>query len=284
MPELPEVEVLVRHLRQTLPGRRIQGIEVLRAKLVRPTTAAGLRRRLVGARFVSVARRGKYILFELNVASAGSGPGPLVGHLGMTGRMFLQPRARPLPKHAVVVFRLDRDRLVFEDTRGFGRLSFDASRLARLGPEPLSDAFSGAVLWRGLQRSRQAIKVRLLDQKLVAGVGNIYASESLFRARLSPRRAACRVRRDEADRLCAAIRETLSEAIEFGSTVPLDWDGTAGDDGLFYYGKLDDGGAGYDERLLVYDRAGEPCPRCSTPIRRIVQAARSAFYCPCCQR
>jgi formamidopyrimidine-DNA glycosylase len=146
----------------------------------------------------------------------------------------------------------------------------------------LSAAFTVQVLASALGRSRQAIKVKLLDQTMVAGIGNIYASEALFRARVSPKRSAARLSRAQIVRLRQTIRTVLREAIASGSTLPLNFGG--GRDGLFYFGRAPGTVDYYEERLRVYDRAGRPCVVCGTPIKRIVQAARSTFYCPQCQR
>ncbi|MBK9140477.1 MAG: bifunctional DNA-formamidopyrimidine glycosylase/DNA-(apurinic or apyrimidinic site) lyase [Verrucomicrobia bacterium] len=282
MPELPEVEVLVRHLRPALTGRTIRSAVVRRAKSVRPGDPKEFVRVLTDARIEAVSRRAKYLVFELESRQARK-PFRLLGHLGMTGRMYLQPAGRPWATHAAVVFGLGNADFVFEDPRYFGRLSLDLTALDALGPEPLDSAFTTERFERELRRSRQAIKVKLLDQALVAGIGNIYASEALFRAGISPRRPAAKVCGDDAARLRRAIRAVLREAIRFGSTVPLDWAGAGSGDGLFYYGRAEGVPDYYDERLRVYDRAGQPCRRCRTPIQRIVQAARSTFFCPTCQ-
>ena len=283
MPELPEVEVLVRHLAPRLKGKTIGAVKVLRPRVIAPTSAREFSHALRGARFTGVTRRGKYLLFALRT-SRGRPPFTLLGHLGMTGRMYLRRAGDPLPKHAAVVLALGRVNFIYEDTRYFGRLTLDCGGLAALGPEPLWAQFTPAGFARALQKSAQAIKVKLLDQSLVAGIGNIYASEALFRAGISPRRAARRLKPKEIHRLWRAIRVVLREAIACGSTLPLDWDGAAGRDGLFYYGRATDAPDFYEERLRVYDRCGRPCSRCTTPIRRLVQAARSTFYCPKCQR
>lgn len=283
MPELPEVEVLVCHLAPLLRGRSIRRVQVRRVRVLRSTTPRRLARALTGARFVGVRRRAKFLLFDLQTARDGR-PFTLVGHLGMAGRMFLQPAAAPLPRHAVVVLALGQEDFVFEDPRCFGRLTLDTRGLETLGPEPLSDDFTVDRFGAALRRSRQAIKVKLLDPSLVAGVGNIYASEALFLARLSPRRAACRISRGETVQLWRALRRVLAEAIRFGSAVPLGWAGAGVRDGLFYYGSATGEARVRTERLRVYHRAGRPCFRCRTPIRRIVQAQRSTFYCPSCQR
>lgn len=282
MPELPEVEVLVRHLRPLLLGRRIRGVEVRRAKTVRPDLPERFGQRLTGRRFVGLERRGKFIVFGLS-AGAGWPVERLLGHLGMTGRLFLQPLPAPLPRHTAVVLDLGRHHLVFEDTRYFGRLTFAAARLDTLGPEPLAEDFTPADLAGALRGSRQPIKVRLLDQDALAGVGNIYASEALFVARIAPTTPAGRLGPVRVNRLWEALREVLSGAIAFGSTVPLNWAGEAGRDRLFYYGQDPAADGVHVERLRVYDRAGQPCPACGVSIRRTRLAGRSTFHCPRCQ-
>jgi formamidopyrimidine-DNA glycosylase len=283
MPELPEVEVLVRHLAPLLRGRRIRAVQVRRARVLGRTGTAKFRRALRGATFLEVSRRGKYLLFTLSDTRR-NGQRLLVGHLGMSGRMYLSPAKSPLPKHAAVVLNLGKQNFIFEDTRYFGRMTFDAASLATLGPEPLSDSFTPETLAEGFKDSTQPVKVKLLNQELVAGIGNIYASEALFRAGLSPRTAARRLTPARIQHLWRAIRETLSEAIRLGSTVPLNYAGTGRRDGLFYFGRAPGHPAFYEERLRVYDREGKPCRKCGRPIRRLVQAGRSTYYCVSCQR
>ena len=280
MPELPEVEVLVRHLDPQLRGRRILGVEVDRPRVIRPHSPADLARSLVGRRIERVRRRAKYLVFELEDSDE-AGPRAILGHLGMTGRMFLQSADEELPRHAAVWVTLDQGRWVFEDTRYFGRFHLDLSVLAELGPEPLAPDFTADLLAAGLERYTQPIKVKLLDQTLLAGVGNIYASEALFRAGISPKRAANRLTRPQVQRLWESIREVLQEAIQGGSTLPLDFAGEQ--PGLLYYGLQEGSGSSYEERLRVYDRLGKPCYHCQTPIRQLVQAARSTYFCPRCQ-
>src|SRR6266487_1186618 len=275
MPELPEVEVLVRRLAPRLKNRTIRGVEVRRARVLRPTQPAELKRALTGAHFVDLTRRAKYLTFTLRRAGGG-GTLLLLGHLGMTGRIFLQPVNAPLPKHTAVALNLGRENFVFEDTRYFGRLTLDTSTQQGLGPEPLGEEFTIEYFTHALKRSAQAIKVKLLDQSLVAGVGNIYACESLFRAGVSPRLPARKLTRAQTKRLRSALRRTLADAIHFGSSMPLDWLGTGEGDGLFYYGRAE-GAPDYEERLCMYGLQGQPCPVCQAPIRRIVQAARSTF-------
>jgi formamidopyrimidine-DNA glycosylase len=197
--------------------------------------------------------------------------------------MFLARKQQPLPAHAAVVLDLGRENFIYEDTRYFGRLTLDVSAAEKLGPEPLSGDFQPATFARALKHSGQAIKVKLMDQTLVAGIGNIYASEVLFHARISPKQAANRLTPERVKRLWRAIREVLAEAIQGGSTVPLNFGGIKSG-GFFYFGRTPEAPDYYEERLRVYDREGQPCPNCRRPIRRITQAARSTFYCPHCQR
>ena len=281
MPELPEVEVLARHLRPALHGKSIRRIRVNRPKILRPTTEKQLQRALTGAKFKGLTRRGKYLLFEFR--AKGGKDITLLGHLGMTGRMFVARKGEALPKHAAVVWELSKGTFVFEDTRYFGRMTLDLSAVEKLGPEPWDREFTPEVFAAELKRSRQPIKVKLLDQSLVAGVGNIYASEALFRAKISPRLAANKLKFAQVERLLDAVRDVLSEAISCGSTVPLNF-GTGKSDGLFYFGSVPGAEDYYEERLQVYDRGGKPCLVCGSPIVRIVQAARSTFYCGQCQK
>ena len=283
MPELPEVEVLVRHLRPLLKNKTVRAVQVRRARVLAPTPPRQFALALRGAKFISLARRGKYLVFTLK-ASGRMKPLVLIGHLGMTGRMYLARAGTPLPKHAAVVLNLGRENFVFEDTRYFGRLTLDTRAVQALGPEPLSAEFTAKGFAQSLKHSKQPIKVKLLDQSVIAGVGNIYASEALFCARLSPRLGARRLKTNQVERLWRSVREVLSAAIEGGSTVPLNYAGAGATDGLFYFGRAAGSSEPYEERLQVYDRAGRPCPNCAGTIRRLVQAARSTFYCPHCQR
>ncbi len=282
MPELPEVEILARHLRPLIRGRTIRAIEIRRQKVLEPTSAAHFNKILLGAKILGLTRRGKYLLFELRARNSRA-TFILLGHLGMTGRMFLADKKEPLAKHAAVILDLGVRNFIYEDTRYFGRFTLDLTSVEKLGPEPLEESFTPEMFARELKRSRQPVKVKLLDQSLVAGVGNIYASEALFLAGISPRRPANRLTRPQVDKLWQTIREVLTVAIEGGSTVPLNFSPHKSD-GLFYYGSATGGTDFYTERLRVYDRKGKPCLNCGTPLRRIVQAARSTFFCPHCQK
>jgi formamidopyrimidine-DNA glycosylase len=282
MPELPEVEVLARHLRRVLPGKTVRKVQVNRARILRPTSERKLRSVLTGAKFKAVARRGKYLLFELQSAASRE-PVVVLGHLGMTGKMFPALKKVAPPKHAAVVLDLGRTNFIFEDTRYFGRFTLDLSAVEKLGPEPLTGDFTPEGFARELKRSRQPVKIKLLDQSVVAGVGNIYASEALFRAGVSPKTAANRLTLAQVKKLHGTVREVLAEAIELGSTVPINFSGDKSD-GLFYFGSASGAPDFYGERLRVYDRSGKPCYICGSPIQRIVQGARSTFFCLRCQK
>ena len=283
MPELPEVEILARHLRPVLRGKTVHALQVNRAKILRPTSERELKKVLVGAKFKSLSRRGKYLLFDFQTQPPRRTV-TVLGHLGMTGKMFVANQAASLPKHAAVVLQLNRGNFVYEDTRYFGRFTLDLSSVEKLGPEPDDKNFTPELFLRALKRSRQPIKVKLLDQSILAGVGNIYASEALFRAKISPLLSANKLTLAQVKKILAAVRAVLGAAIEGGSTIPLNFsDGKKGD-GLFYFGRAADAPDFYAERLRVYDRAGESCVRCGTKIKRVVQAARSTFFCPQCQK
>lgn len=278
MPELPEVEVLVRHLDPKLRGRQIFSVKVLRPDLVRPTFPDLFRAALMGRVFSAVRRRAKYLLFDLEPVVGQ--PDLLVGHLGMTGRMFIRNSGQPVPRHAGVILGLGHAEFIFEDPRRFGRLNLSTSVLSELGPEPWDDEFTVERFGANLKKSRQAIKVRLLDQRLVAGVGNIYASEILFQAGLSPRLSACRLSRSQVGHLHREIRSVLEAAIRRGLSLPLNFAG--GVDGLFYHGSSLESRVEPVE-FQVYGRARKPCFRCESPIRQLNQGGRSTFYCPRCQ-
>lgn len=278
MPELPEVEQFARHLAPRVAGQQIRFAEIRCLRTIRPLTPESFRDALRGSAITGVRRRAKYLLFDLAPSCSGHAQ-CLLGHLGMTGRIFVQPLQEPLPRHTVAALDLGATRLVFEDARKFGRLLTDASALNGLGPEPLSPDFSTEVLTAALRGSRRAIKACLLDSGVVAGIGNIYASESLFRARIHPQRAGGHLTPDECRRLRTAIRGVLSEAIRRAEAQSLET--PANRETLFYHGNAP--GSPATSRFCVYDRANAPCPNCRTPIRRLVQAARSTYFCPRCQ-
>lgn len=270
MPELPEVETIVRDLNRLVEGATIERVEVERPDLIRGDADA-FARAIRGRTIDRISRRAKNIVVAL-------GDDRLVINLGMTGNLLALGPDAPSLSHEGIRFHLDGGRrMVYRDIRRFGRLEVLSdnqweTRQQQLGVEPLSDEFTGELLHRLTRTSRVAIKTWLMDQRRVVGVGNIYASEALFRAGIDPRRRANSLSRPRAQRLREAIQAVLGEAIDFRGTTLLDYRDASGEEGAF---------AG---RLRVYDRAGQPCPVCGTPIRRIVQGGRSTFFCPRCQR
>ncbi len=273
MPELPEVETVVRSL-QPIVGRTIEGVETSGLKLRSPVDADLLGRACVGTQIERIARiGGKYIVAEL------SGTECLLLHLGMSGRLKWTAPSEPRPPHTHVVWRFSDGELRFIDPRRFGLVKvyrnnefLHSPELFNLGVEPLGKFFSPEFLIEELGYSSMSIKQFLLDQHRIVGLGNIYASEALFAARVSPRRRADRITRAQARALHDAIRLVLEQAIARRGTSFRDYVDANGASG------------NNQEFLQVYDRAGRLCPRCGAPIRQIVQAARSTFYCPRCQR
>lgn len=271
MPELPEVETIVRDVARSTRGARIGSVEVLREDLIEGGTAKQFRRCVQGRDILGVSRRAKNIVIDL-------GADRLVVNLGMTGRLLVTEGSAPLPPHLGVRFQLTDGRLLlYQDVRRFGRLECLpegrwSERDLALGYEPLSEDFTPTVLHELASRSRVAVKTWLMDQRRVVGVGNIYASEALFRAAIDPRRPANALTPEEAARLHGAIRDVLLEAIEFRGTTLLDYRDASGQPG------------GFARRLRVYDRAGEACTACEGPVERIVQGGRSTFFCTACQR
>ena len=274
MPELPEVEVLRRSLERPLVGDRFETVRVHFPTLREPLCERRLRR-LEGRTVVGLRRRAKYLLIDA------SGCETLAVHLGMSGRLTLVDRAAPLVAHEHLGFELASGRrLRFRDPRRFGMAfvaateSLDRDRHFRhLGVEPLSPGFDGARL-AGLARGRTApVKNFLMDASVVVGVGNIYASEALYRSGIHPRRSVARIARRRFDVLAEAVRDVLGEAIEQGGTTLNDFADGEGNSGYFQVS------------LDVYDREGEPCPAgCGGTIRRVSLSNRSTYYCPRCQR
>jgi formamidopyrimidine-DNA glycosylase len=275
MPELPEVETIRRGLARCMSGRRIVRAELRRPDLRWPFPPM-LAERLDGARIGALARRGKYILIELDET------GTLLLHLGMSGRITAGAADGPPEKHDHVVLGLDDGTEIrFNDPRRFGTLDYMARGkeaahplLAGLGAEPLDPGFDRAYLERVLASKMTPIKAALLDQRIVAGLGNIYVCEALYRAGLSPRRLAGTVAGARAARLATAIRDVLDEAIEAGGSSLRDYVQANGELGYFQH------------RWAVYGREGEPCPGCTCAegVRRIVQSGRSTFFCAKKQR
>lgn len=276
MPELPEVEIVVRCLDQILSGRRVETAELRRQRLAPDITPKKFANRLAGAKMTFVHRRGKHILFDLDNGRT------LITHLRMSGRFMLLDIEDDEPKFSHAIFELDSgERLIFQDQRHFGfmnivetRTLFQAKELAKLAPEPLSEAFSDHYLREVLKKSNRNIKALLLDQRRVCGVGNIYASEALFIAGVRPTVSSRSFTMKKTVALREAIVQVMNETLELGANIPLDRTNIGGN----IYGPDSDG----DWR--VYGREGEPCPKCETPIKRIRQGTRSTYYCRSCQR
>jgi len=275
MPELPEVETVRRGLALKMNGRRIIRAELRRPDLRRPFPAA-LAARLDGARIGEIGRRGKYILIELDT------DGLLLLHLGMSGRVTATNGDLPDAPHDHVVLTLDDGTVIrFNDARRFGLLDYversDAAQhplLSGLGPEPLEPEFDGDYLAGAFAGKMTPIKSALLDQRIVAGLGNIYVCEALFRAGISPRRGAASISRARVERLVAGIKSVLSEAIEAGGSSLRNYVQADGELGYFQH------------RWAVYGHEGDPCPGCDCGggVRRIVQSGRSTFFCAKRQR
>ena len=273
MPELPEVEVCRRGLQPEVTGELILGAIVRspRLRLPLPTTLGDT---LAGQRVVAVRRRGKYLLLDCR---GGVEDGCLIIHLGMSGNLRFVPPGTPPEKHDHVDLVFASRILRFSDPRRFGVVLWQAAEeavhplLAALGIEPLAGEFTGDWLFAATRGRAGAIKPVLMDGHLVVGIGNIYAAESLFRAGISPLRAASRISRERYARLAPAIRQTLVDAIAAGGSSIRDY-------------VHSDGGAGcFQVECAVYGRAGEPCRRCGGVIRQVRQGGRSTFYCPSCQ-
>jgi len=292
VPELPEVETIVADLRPHLVGRTITRCELAFPTIVRHPEPEEFIDAVVGMRIESVGRRGKYILVSLapmRVSPSGpSGHLPMNGednnvllvvHLGMTGQLRLVDAVSPLAKHTHAVFFLENNmQLRYRDTRRFGRLLLgtqeallSSKKMPQLGPEPIDPEFAAEELYRRLRKRRTALKAVLLDQGAIAGVGNIYADESLHRARLRPDRIARTVSKRSAVRLHESLRESLLVAIaNRGSSVDTYRDA---------WGEI----GGQQEKLLVYGRAGEPCFTCGRPLSSIRIAGRTTVFCRTCQ-
>ena len=282
MPELPEVETVRRGLQPHLEGVRLTRIALNRADLRFPFPDRMIER-LTGRTIVSLTRRAKFLVAETDTGER------LVMHLGMSGRFSIHEAASDAktpgefvharltdPRHDHVEFETEAGtRIVFNDPRRFGYMQMfapDDEMFPGLGPEPLSNAFSGAVLHERLQGRKSPIKTALLDQSVVAGLGNIYVCEALFDSGISPKRLAANVGRARADRLVVAIRDVLSAAIAAGGSTLKDYANAEG--GLGYF----------QHSFKVYGREGAPCVSCGKAVARIVQSGRSTFLCSSCQR
>jgi len=269
MPELPEVETTRRGLAPHLEGRRVRAV-ILRRPNLRWPIPPEISALLPGQRIEAVRRRAKYLLLDTQAGSA-------LLHLGMSGSLRVLPPATPLDAHDHVDIALSSDRVLrFNDPRRFGCLLWQPAGeihelLRELGPEPLSEAFDGDYLFERSRGRKAPIKTFLMDQKVVVGVGNIYAAEALFAAGISPLRAAGRVSRERYGRLAAAVKDILAYAITRGGTTLRDFISP-------------DGAPGYFElELLAYGRGGEPCPRCGRPLQQAAIGQRATVWCGHCQ-
>jgi len=288
MPELPEVETVRRGLAPAMEGRRIVSVQVNRPDLRFPFPE-NFAQRLSGQTIVRLGRKAKFLTAELSSGEV------LVMHLGMTGRFTVsggQPgafhhKSGTDAAHDHVIMITDTDNkitaasstITYNDPRRFGFMElwpaeqFQAyPRLMAMGPEPLTNRFSAAYLDEALKGKKAPIKAALLDQSVIAGLGNIYVCEALWRSKISPKRLSNSIPGLRAARLAPAINDVIAEAIEAGGSSISDFASASGELGYFQH------------RFAVYDREGEPCRACGTPIRRLVQSGRSTFYCPSCQR
>jgi formamidopyrimidine-DNA glycosylase len=271
MPELPEVETTRRGLEPHVVGRRFRGA-VVRNRNLRWPVPRDLSSRLSGEEVLGIRRRGKYLLFDCP-------EGHLLVHLGMSGRLSLVADGEPARRHDHVDLQLEGPHCVrLTDPRRFGAMLWLRSPAERhvllrgLGLEPLEDGFDGAALQRLARGRRVAVKQFLMNGRLITGVGNIYASESLFGAGIHPLRSAGRISRERWDRLAVAVRDTLERALAAGGTTLRDYASLEGRPGEF------------GTECAVYGREGLPCMVCGTPIRALRQGQRSTFYCPGCQK
>ncbi|MEQ1610801.1 MAG: bifunctional DNA-formamidopyrimidine glycosylase/DNA-(apurinic or apyrimidinic site) lyase [Hyphomonadaceae bacterium] len=281
MPELPEVETVRRGLAPAMEGKRILRVATRRKDLRFPFPE-NFNQRIEGARVKHLGRRAKYLVAELSSGEA------LIMHLGMTGRFSVEGRkpgkflhgAGASAKHDHVVFEMQGGASVtFNDARRFGFMDLwplnDLDHYAPfdgMGPEPISNQFSGAYLEDAFAGKKAPVKAALLDQYVVAGLGNIYVCEALFRSGVSPKKLAGAIKRDKLERLAVEIRKVIEEAIEAGGSTISDFETTTGELGYFQH------------RFQIYDREGDPCVTCAKPVKRTVQSGRSTFYCGHCQK
>ncbi|TDJ42311.1 MAG: bifunctional DNA-formamidopyrimidine glycosylase/DNA-(apurinic or apyrimidinic site) lyase [Gammaproteobacteria bacterium] len=270
MPELPEVETTRRGIAAALEGRSIRAVTI-RERRLRWPIPRGLEKKLVGQPVTGLRRRAKYLLLDTANGSA-------IIHLGMSGSLRIVPENEAPEKHDHFdIVTSDAEIVRFNDPRRFGSLLWAGKRpmehplLSQLGPEPLGPDFTGDYLWQSSQGRKVTIKQYIMNSKVVAGVGNIYASEALFRAGIHPMRAAGRIALPRMLLLAEGIRSVLSDAIKQGGTTLRDYRGGDGKPGYF------------KQQLLVYDRGDQPCIKCSKAVKRIVQGQRATYYCSNCQ-
>ena len=272
MPELPEVEVTKRGIENYLTGHAITEVYFDNKSLREPFSPDLMN--LEGSKVKSVTRRAKYIVIETN-------KGYLLIHLGMTGHLRILPKDSPLANHDHFYLSTDDDKsIIYNDIRRFGMVlyypltssPYDNFPLKELGPEPFSSEFNVEYLLLKLSKLKKSIKQAIMDNAIVVGIGNIYASEILFRCRINPKHIANSITKSEAQAIIENARKILSESIEKGGTTIRDFSGADGKLGYFV------------QNLYVYGHEGEQCKVCGTKIEKIVQGQRSTFYCPCCQK
>ncbi|MFA6431105.1 MAG: bifunctional DNA-formamidopyrimidine glycosylase/DNA-(apurinic or apyrimidinic site) lyase [Candidatus Margulisiibacteriota bacterium] len=263
MPELPEVETIRRGVEPRVIGRKIIDVEIIDKRNIKGISPALLKKRLLGEKVVSVKREAKYLLFEMASGKY------LVVHLGMTGRLLFKSDG-----YVKVIFHFSGGKsLYYSDARLFGKIRlFDKHPELKLGPDPLLNSFKVADLKKILGHRNTSVKVLLLDQKLIAGIGNIYANEALFRAGIHPARKANTLSDKEIMKLHDAIRSTLSDGVKYRGTSDSWYIDADGEKGAF------------QDHLKVYRKGEEPCLKCKTKIKRIVIGQRGTYYCPRCQK
>ncbi|ATW23780.1 DNA-formamidopyrimidine glycosylase [Candidatus Formimonas warabiya] len=274
MPELPEVETVKRTLAEHILGLTVTGITLNQEIVIKTPGIQEFREKITGQSFRNIDRRGKYLIFALSQGSK------MVVHLRMTGQLVYCEQDHPLKKHTHVIFSLDNGReLRFVDQRRFGRIWLvpekeidQISGLCSLGPEPLGEEFTLENLKENLAGKKSRIKLFLLDQSMIAGIGNIYADEILYRCGIHPERTAGSLCHEEMTRLFEEIRSTLGEAVEHRGTTFSDYVDGRGDKGA------------HQHFLNVYQQVGKKCPRCGTAVERVKVGSRSAYHCPGCQK
>lgn len=270
MPELPEVQTVLSTLERMISSRKIKSIDVLSPDVIL-CDVDGFKERLKGRSFVSFKRRGKYLIFEMEDVA-------LVSHLRMEGKYFVEDRNDPIRKHTHVIFHLDDGTdLRYHDVRRFGRMELiekddDYRQFHGLGPEPFSDEFNALYGWNFCRNAKRSIKMTLLDQSFVAGIGNIYADEICFRCGIRPESRASKLSRKRWEALVMHTQEVLSEAITHGGSTIRSYTSSLGVTGLFQL------------QVHMYGRENQPCHVCGTSIKKVRHGQRGTHYCPVCQR
>lgn len=272
MPELPEVEVIKEGLKKKVKHRKITGVEVRFSKLIKNVSPSLFRKRVIGKEVKEISRRGKFLIFSLDDSSF------LVIHLKMTGQLIYCSPDEEVDKHTGIIFTLDNNfQLRFLDMRRFGIVCLakkleEITTLANLGPEPLENNFTSLVLKKILENQKRKIKIVLIDQKIMAGLGNIYAVEALYQAKINPEKRAYQLTEPEIKTLYRAIKAILKKAISARGTSTDAYRDSEGRKGRFQY------------QLQVYGRQGESCYRCGTKVSRIKISGRGTYFCPGCQK